>query len=473
MDAVKIVDSLGPLFPSSSSAPRRPFLSFEGRGSSLFARMLEKTFPSPENPAAGTLLRFLDPESCREECRAISSGSEWNLEVTETPTNAELRPESEQTGAVGIAANPPAFPPLLPLANFGAGPLETAQTPSDAMGFELSTVIVCGDNIDEIQVPEPAISPANPESSLIVQAPTEPSPVNLHSPEARQNPLASPPAPDAARKIGRLVMGENEDRIHGAPSQRAVNPSSELGNLLGAHSSLEVPLSGGEAGAIASERAGSSFPVEANEVSIPETESAAEEPKQSAVPPVQTPKAQSASGRIEASSSAMGSVTGDPTDASRAETLADRIGNSLLQAASGGKVLRMRLNPPELGVLQIEVASTQGVVTARLEMESAKAHRAILENLPQLHEMLSRTHTQIDRIELNIMESREGPPGQSRQFGQSASDRKSPEGWLSPQGSKFNEQNDSRADRDSLEKLRQREDWRSRSLPITGIDIQV
>jgi flagellar hook-length control protein FliK len=162
-----------------------------------------------------------------------------------------------------------------------------------------------------------------------------------------------------------------------------------------------------------------------------------------------------------------------PTEAGPPEAFTHRLGASILESANGGKVLRMRMHPPELGVLQIEVASVEGVVTARLDVESARAHRAILDNLPQLHEMLGRTHTQIDRIELNVLENQAGPEGQARQFGQSSKDHHAQGQPLPAEALIPNEDADSRAERDSLGKSRQREERRSRSLPLSGIDIQV
>ena len=95
------------------------------------------------------------------------------------------------------------------------------------------------------------------------------------------------------------------------------------------------------------------------------------------------------------------------------DALTDRIGTNVLQAAQGGKVLRMRLHPPELGVLHIEVVSHGGTVTARLNVENAAAHQAIQDHLHQLQDMLHRTSTHVDHIELNLLDSQADPGSES------------------------------------------------------------
>jgi len=86
----------------------------------------------------------------------------------------------------------------------------------------------------------------------------------------------------------------------------------------------------------------------------------------------------------------------------------------MVQSLQGGKTIRMRMHPPELGILHIEVVSTNGALTARLDVENANAHRAILENMPQLQEMINRTNVSVERIELNMLDSQSGLSNQSQ-----------------------------------------------------------
>ncbi len=179
-------------------------------------------------------------------------------------------------------------------------------------------------------------------------------------------------------------------------------------------------------------------------MTVSRTEAVVDGPDHVATQSVQNPLTHSTNERSEPNIPGANALNLEQSSSDRAEAITDRIGRSIVQAAGGGQVLRMRMHPPELGVLQIEVASLEGNIVARLDVENARAHRAILENLPQLHEMLSRTHAQIDRIELNILENRAEPEGQARQFGQSPRDSDSQEQSLSPGGLILNEEADSR-----------------------------
>jgi|GEM_PF-3022715 len=77
----------------------------------------------------------------------------------------------------------------------------------------------------------------------------------------------------------------------------------------------------------------------------------------------------------------------------------DQVRAAVVTAHQEQRQLRVRLNPPELGPLQVEVHQKDGVITARLEAQSAATHRLILENLPQLRESLAQQGLNVDRID--------------------------------------------------------------------------
>lgn len=78
---------------------------------------------------------------------------------------------------------------------------------------------------------------------------------------------------------------------------------------------------------------------------------------------------------------------------------------------TGGNV-RIKLHPPELGALQIDVSLKNGAVSARLEAQSTAAHRALTENLSQLHEALTQLGVTVDRVDVLLADQR---PGDNRQ----------------------------------------------------------
>lgn len=98
----------------------------------------------------------------------------------------------------------------------------------------------------------------------------------------------------------------------------------------------------------------------------------------------------------------------------QAQQLVDRVSNALQQSAQSGQSLKVRLSPPELGVLQIEVTQRGGVLSARLEAQTASAHQVLIDNLSSLREALAQTGTVVDRIEVQVAPNR-GSDGSSDQ----------------------------------------------------------
>jgi flagellar hook-length control protein FliK len=90
----------------------------------------------------------------------------------------------------------------------------------------------------------------------------------------------------------------------------------------------------------------------------------------------------------------------------QAQQLVDRVSNALNQSAQSGQSLKLRLSPPELGVLQIEVSQRDGVLSARLETQTMSAHQAIVENLSSLRDALAQHGTVVERIEVHVAHNR-------------------------------------------------------------------
>ncbi|MEX0717931.1 MAG: flagellar hook-length control protein FliK [Planctomycetaceae bacterium] len=86
---------------------------------------------------------------------------------------------------------------------------------------------------------------------------------------------------------------------------------------------------------------------------------------------------------------------------------ANRLAAAVHASRDAGHQLRIRLNPPELGSLRVEVAARDGALFARLDVETQAAQRAVLENLGQLRELLAQHGTAIERIDVHV-ETRHG-----------------------------------------------------------------
>lgn len=72
--------------------------------------------------------------------------------------------------------------------------------------------------------------------------------------------------------------------------------------------------------------------------------------------------------------------------------------------------IQVRLSPPELGLLRIELSVQQGSLTASLETETNAARNLILENLPVLKERLAEQDIRIETFDVDVREEgREAP----------------------------------------------------------------
>ena len=97
--------------------------------------------------------------------------------------------------------------------------------------------------------------------------------------------------------------------------------------------------------------------------------------------------------------------------------------------------MRLRLHPPELGVVRVEVKMDAGVLTARIETETSSARTVLLDNMAALRERLAEQGIKIEKFNVDLMDRRSedtpyGPAGgndrehdQSTPEGASSSER--------------------------------------------------
>ncbi|QDU49727.1 flagellar hook-length control protein FliK [Gimesia panareensis] len=93
---------------------------------------------------------------------------------------------------------------------------------------------------------------------------------------------------------------------------------------------------------------------------------------------------------------------GPVVDAKQVDQLVDRISSAVRQSQSTGQQLKIRLSPPELGTLQIEVSLKNGEYSAKLEVQNRHAQKVINDNIAQLKDALTKTGVSLDRIDVHI-----------------------------------------------------------------------
>ncbi len=82
--------------------------------------------------------------------------------------------------------------------------------------------------------------------------------------------------------------------------------------------------------------------------------------------------------------------------------LVQRVSRAVASAQQRGGPLRLRLSPPELGSLRLEVTVEKGVLSAKIEAESQMARAVLLDNLPQLRDRLSEQGVQIENFDVDV-----------------------------------------------------------------------
>lgn len=95
-----------------------------------------------------------------------------------------------------------------------------------------------------------------------------------------------------------------------------------------------------------------------------------------------------------------------------------RVERAIHSMSDGGGSIRLRLSPPELGSLQIEITVRHGEMNARLEAETPAARNLLLDSLPALRERLAQQDISIQRFDVDLMDrSGGGLPNHTGQFG--------------------------------------------------------
>jgi flagellar hook-length control protein FliK len=122
------------------------------------------------------------------------------------------------------------------------------------------------------------------------------------------------------------------------------------------------------------------------------------------------------------------STASTAADPQRAQELVDRVTNSLRTALDTGGEMRVRLEPPALGRVQVDVSSGSGGVTARLEVQTASARQTLLDNISLLHTAITQTGATVSRIDVVVAPQPKDDSGSERQSSSGGQQQASTEG---------------------------------------------
>jgi len=105
--------------------------------------------------------------------------------------------------------------------------------------------------------------------------------------------------------------------------------------------------------------------------------------------------------------------------------LVQRVARAVQTAQDRGGELKLRLSPPELGSLRLQVRLVDGALSARIEAETSAARQVISDNLPALRERLAEQNIRVERFDVDLSNNGNGgasqmPERQQRDLGDSA-----------------------------------------------------
>jgi flagellar hook-length control protein FliK len=98
----------------------------------------------------------------------------------------------------------------------------------------------------------------------------------------------------------------------------------------------------------------------------------------------------------------------DPTPQVDPARFVSRVTKAFQTAHERGGTLQLRLSPPELGAMRIQLSVKDGVMSASLETENANARRVLLDHLPALRERLAEQNIRIDRFDVDVRQENNG-----------------------------------------------------------------
>jgi flagellar hook-length control protein FliK len=85
-----------------------------------------------------------------------------------------------------------------------------------------------------------------------------------------------------------------------------------------------------------------------------------------------------------------------------------RVARAVQTAQERGGPLQLRLSPPELGTMRLELSLHQGSLTAKVETDNLAARQLLLDNLPALRDRLAEQNVKIDRFDVDVRRDASG-----------------------------------------------------------------
>jgi len=416
------LEPIRPQTPPATGPPRSPSFDEHLRRADRAASSPEEPpprRPSDSDTAAGT--QPPDSQANRsdpQDDRADEAGSQGpdHAEVsghqTQPPTSSPDEPpdkkdDARQKDKKGLAAD---GSPTLPGPQPQTVPVEATpdvgDRPADAAAEE---IVAMQEESDSPPRPSPntanldventsTVTPEAPESPADAVAPTKPPGTAVDAAAASGDgdttatrtpatepsttgPLDAEPAEPAARRSRKT---NKTDRPHepGEKTQASPQPPAEP--------APQQPL----------EAALPELPAATDKKNLrgrtTENRSAGESPRIDPAGPAKEPSGTTSSAERAPADQA------PRTEQAQRIRFVQRVARAFASAGNRGGSVRLRLSPPELGSLRLEMTVRDGVLVARVETETHAARQMLLDNLPALRQRLAGHDVKVERFQVDV-----------------------------------------------------------------------
>jgi len=122
--------------------------------------------------------------------------------------------------------------------------------------------------------------------------------------------------------------------------------------------------------------------------------------------------------------------SGESVDGDRARFV-QRVARAFQAVGKSNGSIRLRLSPPELGSLRLEITVRNGLLTARVEAETPTARNLLLDNLPALRDRLAQQDIKIKQFDVALMDR--SPGGSPEQMADQTHSHRQSGGHTAPQ----------------------------------------
>ena len=291
------------------------------------------------------------------------------------------------------------------------------EAPDNAV--EVTTAVIAdGEAATDELVARQATAPHDSEQVDHTDA-TEQAPSDVENPQGREIGAAETGEADA-EAIARVAANVEPEVGVKASSEKSDAPEPKRTSDEEATSDLDVG-NGSEPSQVATKNSPAAVVnnIVANiEASVGSEATAKEEP---------AARTKSIAAKQEASIGPLGRAMRSVTDVTRAQhsnevemphvdpaRFVGRVAKAFQVASERDGTLQLRLSPPELGALKLQLTVKDGVMSAQLETENAGARRVLLEHLPMLRDRLAEQSIRIDRFDVDVRQENNGEQANPR-----------------------------------------------------------